>query len=157
MKQNRPSFIYLSSLVDFLKLSGEVFTPLSQKKIDSLQRLYDINLPIAYIEFLTVMGKGASRFMRGSSVFYPELLELKDWAKELTDENNMSELPKNAFTFWMHQGYQMAYFLVDDSPNPTVYYFSEGNKNNDWIEVSSFTEFLEMQLIFSGLKSNIKS
>ncbi|WP_338793947.1 SMI1/KNR4 family protein [Bernardetia sp. MNP-M8] len=143
---------YITSLVEVLKSKGENFKPLNQKKINNLQKKYDIILPKAYIEFLSVMGKGANRFMLGSSVFYPELFELQEWGKELAEENNISEFPKNAFIFWMHQGYQMAYFLLDSSPNHTVYYFSE--INTEWKRVNSFTKFLEQQLIFSGLKSN---
>ena len=93
--------------------------------------------------------------MRGSSVFYPGLLKLKEWTEELVDENNISNLPNNSFPFWMHQGYQVAYFLLNNSPNPTVYYFSEGN-DNEWKKVDSFTKFLEIQLIFSGLDGYIQ-
>ncbi len=155
MEHNNKTLLYLKSLVEFLKSKGEIFVPLDRKTIDAIQQEYSITLPEAYIEFLATMGKGASRFMRGSSVFYPELLELKEWTEELVDENNISNLPNNSFPFWMHQGYQVAYFLLNNSPNPTVYYFSEGN-DNEWKKVDSFTKFLEIQLIFSGLDGYIQ-
>ena len=47
------------------------------------------------------MGKGASNYMLGSSVFYDELGELRNWTHTLIDENGIDPLPDLAFPFWI--------------------------------------------------------
>ena len=55
-----------------------------------------------------------------------DLPELRSGAEELLAEcGHPFELPKNAFVFAMHQGYQFMYFLVGESDDPEVMYYFE--------------------------------
>ena len=116
----------MKKIINKLRKKRIKLIPLKQSEVNSLEVHFKIKFPDVYKEFLLSMGKGAGMFMQDSSVFDNELLYLREWAEELLEENNFRSLPENAFVFWMHQGYQFAYFLVDGENNPVVYFFSEG-------------------------------
>jgi hypothetical protein len=129
---------------------GEKLKPASKDKIDGIEKDYQVVLPAEYKKFLTLMGNGAGNFMLGSSVFLNELVDLRSGTIELCEENNIPIIPNNAFVFWMHQGYQAAYFNIGESDDPPVYYFSEGKGWKDFMLMeSSFSAFLWKQLILS--------
>jgi len=133
----------------FLINQGIILHPCSVYEVNNIEKQYNIILPAFYKEFLLSMGRGAGSFMKGSSVFYDELFELSNWANELIIENNLPALPDKSFVFWMHQVYQMAFFLVGEDDNPFVYYFSEGKSQTNFIKTeSTFIKFLEIQLEF---------
>lgn len=105
------------------------------------------HLPACYRGFLNVMGRMAGKWLGGTDAFYPEILELKDWAKELLAENESRiQLPDDAFVFLMHQGYQFMYFLTGDcNEDPSVYYYTEILKDRPempQLRFSHLTEFL---------------
>lgn len=127
------------------------------KEISEIESFFDVKLPLFYKEFLMLMGKQAGPFMKGSSVFYDEVFDLKEGATELLSQNGFISLPDDAFVFWMHQGYQFAFFkLNDDNNNPPIFFYYEGKTKNDFERKEhSFTDFLEKQLIMSGLKEQI--
>ncbi len=141
----------VEELVELLKRNGEDLKPMTEDQVKKVESLSNKPLPQVYKEFLLQMGKGAGRFMEGSSAFYNEIFELQDWANELLNDNGIEPLPKNSFVFWMHQGYQMSYFILGESENPKVYYYSEGKGLNEFIKKDSLLEFFEKQLVLSGL------
>jgi hypothetical protein len=141
----------IEELVQLLKSSGESLQPITNDELSRIERFNEKSLPEVYKEFLLQMGKGAGRFMQGSSVFYDELSDLQEGAEELINENGLEALPTNSFVFWMHQGYQMAYFILGESDNPKVYYYSEGKELKSSIEKGSLLEFFKDQLELSGI------
>ena len=129
---------------------GERLKPLSPGRIAKIEEMYGTALPEVYKEFLRLMGKGAGNYMRGSSVFYDELLSLRDGANRLVEENDLPPLPPDAFVFWMHQGYQAAYFNLHDGDDPPVYYFTEGKEMKEFILAEkSLTDFFVVQFEMS--------
>lgn len=115
----------VDELKAFLEQKGEVLKGCSRFQVKSLESYFNIKLPKVYKDFLYTMGIDAGRFMKGSDAFYRNLYNLKDgFLNELfyTD----LELPENLFVFWTHQGYQYAFFLLDEGDNPPVYYCLEG-------------------------------
>jgi len=140
----------IRQLKEELFARGQTLRPISEKELARIQASYKKPLPKVYEEFLLQMGKEAGSFMRGSSAFYVELFELKEWASELLQENKVRALPEDAFVFWMHQGYLMAFFILGESDNPMVYYFGEGSGLSDFIKVGTLLEFFEKQLKSSG-------
>ncbi|MBX3242022.1 MAG: SMI1/KNR4 family protein [Chitinophagaceae bacterium] len=121
----------------------------SLKEVSKIESLFQTNLPATYIDFLTRMGKGAGNFLRGSSAFYNEIFYLKEWASELLLENDFKSLPEDAFVFFMHQGYQFAFFCNYDNDDPPVYYYHEGMNLSDFEKKEErFTDFLTVHLGF---------
>jgi hypothetical protein len=89
--------------------------------------------------------------MKGSSAFYNEIFDLREGSIELLYEDGFKDLPDNTFVFWMHQGYQFAFFYLNQGENPPVYFYYEGRTKDDFELVeNSFTDFLETQLVMSG-------
>jgi hypothetical protein len=124
----------------------------SGREIDKIESFFKVKLPVAYKEFLFSMGKGAGRFMEGSSAFYDEIFDIRDGSIRLLSDDNFKPLPVNTFVFWMHQGYQFAFFYLDEGDNPPIYFYYEQANYDDFIKKeNSFTDFLEKQLAMSGL------
>ena len=115
----------------------------TREEIEVLQQKFDLTLPATYIEWLTIMGRGAGRFLRGSDAFFPALLELREGAEELLGENGgRFSLPQDAFVFLMHQGYQFLYFqTLRNDPDPPVTHYLEGNApSKSWTHLSDYFE-----------------
>jgi hypothetical protein len=143
----------IKQLTQYLDKKGCNLRGCSEREVAKIELFFKVKLPATYADFLLAMGKDAGDFMKGSSVFYDEVFDLRQWSSELLDENDFRPLPANTFVFWMHQGYQFAFFFIDDVDDPPVYYFSEGKTNDDFEKTgNAFTDFLEKQLIMSGLK-----
>lgn len=133
-------------------LATETLLPCTAAEVEQLEQQYEIKFPAVYKQFLLTMGKSAGRFMLGSSCFFDELPFLEEGAKELLQENNFKELPPNAFVFWMHQGYQFAFFMPNEGDNPPVYYYHEAHHQTDFIKKElSLTDFYKIQLAMSGI------
>lgn len=132
----------IQDIANFLKRNGARPKPLSDNQITIIEDKYKIILPAVYKKFLKLMGGGAGFFMLGSSVFYNELFSLKQGTEELISENNLPPLPENAFVFFMHQGYQAAYFKLDEGDDPLVYYYSEGGQSQEFsLMTNTLTDF----------------
>ncbi|WP_213086944.1 SMI1/KNR4 family protein [Chitinophaga agrisoli] len=131
--------------------------PCTPQEVIKVEEFYKVSLPAVYKEFLLMMGKGAGEYMAGSSVFYDEIFFLRQYAKELIRDNSLQPLPDNAFVFWLHQGYQMAFFLLDENEHLPVYYFGEGEgMKSVEIRYSRFIDFLEQELTMSFRDVNLK-
>ncbi|RFM27922.1 SMI1/KNR4 family protein [Deminuibacter soli] len=142
-------------VLDILYKSGNLLKPCKEREVKRVEEEYGVRLPSVYIEFLSNMGKGAGDFMLGSSCFYDEIFSLKDWAVELLEENGFRSLPENSFVFWMHQGYQFAFFMLDEGDNPQVFFYTEVNSNNNTpdfiLQAESLADFFYEELKMSGI------
>jgi len=125
--------------------------PCSKEEIKEIALSCNYPLPASYLEFLRNMGRGAGEFLKGSSCFYPEILELRNWAEELLVENSFTPLPDDAFVVWMHQGYQFLFFRAKEGEDPPLYFYLEGQSNDNFIKKEdSFTDFLSKSIPKSG-------
>lgn len=122
----------IEQIADELHRMGNRLQPLTAKEVDLIETRFKLVLPQLYKQFLRTMGNGAGNYMQGSSVFYKDIFFLRDWATETLVENAMMPLDDDAFVFWMHQGYQIAYFKLDEGDNPPVYFFSEGENSYEF-------------------------
>jgi hypothetical protein len=136
----------IDDLSSILHKNNEKLSPLTKEELKYIESLNLIDLPKFYKDFLMKMGKGAGNFMKGSSVFYDEIIDLKEWSIELLRENEFKNLPENSFVFWMHQGYQLSFFILGESDNPNVYSFSEIEEMSDFKLEGSLIDFFEKQL-----------
>ena|ERR1700744_2625146 len=124
----------------------------SEEDVLAVEDFFGITLPSAYRVFLLNMGNGAGVFMLGSSVFYDEIFNLKDWATELLEEDGFKPLPEDVFVCWMHQGYQFAFFYPNQGDDPPIYFYHENKTKENFEKVAdSFTDFLQQLLASDGL------
>ncbi|MFD8588699.1 SMI1/KNR4 family protein [Streptomyces sp. NPDC059637] len=97
----------------------------------------------AYREFLSLIGGGAGRFMRGSDVYHPHVLGLGAAARELLEENHSPfRFEPTDRVFFMHQGYRFE-FMRGTGPDPEVWSYSEGfHADIPLYSYPSFTDWL---------------
>src|SRR5579859_3278188 len=118
--------------------------PCTEEEVHALEQKCHCSLPEAYKEFLLTMGKGAGNFFVGSDIFYHDLDGLREVAIEiLTEVGFPQKLPKDAFVFFMHQGYLFNFFLTSDGDDPPIYRYLEGTDVETFpLIYDHFTDFL---------------
>jgi hypothetical protein len=120
---------------------------LSDDVISLIESDQAARLAEAYRFFLQLIGSGAGFFLRGSAVYYPEMLGLKQAACDLLSENESPfALEDSDRVFVMHQGYSFD-FLRGSGPDPEVWSYSEGGSANNVAErtFGRFTDWLRVQ------------
>jgi hypothetical protein len=123
-------------------VSPENLIGCSPAEIERIKETCKSHLPSSYLEFLTIMGRGAGRYFRGTDMYFPVIIKLQEWAIEIVAENpNKFQLPNDAFVFSMHQGYQFMYFRTNGGDDPKVYYYMEGRDQAECI-TDSFSAYL---------------
>jgi len=135
-------------IAETLEKQGKPVEPCSWWEIRKIKKMAGGKLPEVYLLFLETMGKRGGDFMKGSDAFYGQLDKLKEDAVEILREQNFTELPEKSFVFWMHQGYQFAFFKLDEGDDPPVYFYLEGQKENDFTTKESLSGFYLKQLEF---------
>lgn len=121
----------------------------SEDEVKDVSLIAGYPLPKAYKEFLFAMGRAAGIFLLGTDIFYRHVHDLKKNSNDLLKECGANfEIPVNAFVFYMHQGYEFAFFINDGIDDPAVYQFIEGN-DSPILVWESFTDFfLDMIRVF---------
>jgi hypothetical protein len=98
----------------------------SEAEIAILESTYGVTLPTVYREFLATMGRSAGSFLVGTNYLYRHLLELREIAEALLEEDNTSfRLDKADFVFAAHQGYEFLFFRTTESNDPSIFHFHE--------------------------------
>jgi SMI1 / KNR4 family (SUKH-1) len=101
-------------------------SPCSAEDIVQVERQARVQLPAAYKAYLLVAGHDPPAAWVGSDCTIDDLPKLYDWAQHMLAECHQPPLPKDAFVFIMHQGYQFFYFVADGlSDDPPVFYYLE--------------------------------
>lgn len=105
-------------------------------------------LPELYREFLSMMGKQAGLLHQGTDARYEYLLDIKEAALGLLQENNNPfELPADAFIFQMHQGYEFFYFLTADrNQNPSIYRYLETKDQIPFKKWESLSDYFHIEI-----------
>lgn len=102
-----------------------------------------VALPALYRDFLAVMGKRPYPLMQGTDWAYQDLLELRQDAAELLDENDVDQsMLDDALVIAMHQGYVLYYIPGASTapPDPPVWTYVEGEEPS--ASFGTFREFL---------------
>lgn len=122
-KQDLISAIVSAGLCEQHEAQG--FSP---EEIAQIQKESGLVLPTQYKEFLSAIGRGAGQYFRGTDMFGSVIPELNQMAVDLLVENKEPfSLPRTAFVFSMHQGYQFDYFdTAEGNEDPPVYQYVEG-------------------------------
>lgn len=140
----------INKIVEVLQFNNLKLIPCTEKDILVIEKKYGFKLPMTYRIFLKIMGKGAGNFMKGSFWMYDDLQLINEDAYSLLEANTFRELPDNAFVFWMHQGYQFAFFIFGEGDDPPVYYYNETMRLEDFIKsFDKLSEFYYTELLES--------
>jgi SMI1-KNR4 cell-wall len=143
----------MNEIIALLLKNRERLVGCSLNEILKLESYFKIRLPQSYLMFLHTFGRSAGKFMLGTDAFYKDLFKLRTDANELLVENDQPELPHDSFVFWMHQGYQFAFFLLDGNQDPPVYFYLEGEiLDMQYPYKATLTDFFVEQLTVSGIK-----
>jgi hypothetical protein len=114
----------------------------SAEEIEELRTRQGVpSIPDEYLRYLRRIGRGAGHFQRGTDAYYPGVLELKDAARELLEENNSQlVLGPNSLVFEMHQGYEFAWFPDVENRQPVVNQYSEarGDDITEWPSLAAY-------------------
>lgn len=114
---------------------------LDAAEIAQLEEHFQVKLPAAYKNYLSVMGRSSGEFNSGSNFWYPEVLGFKKDACELLPRRLPAfNLSDHDFVFGTHQGYQFWYFDTRAGEDPPVFYYLEG----DMPPVKKFDHFSEL-------------
>lgn len=132
--------ITMRNLINILDEKGIYRIPALKEEIAEIRELsFNKKLPLEYEIFLEDMGKGTPvDFLVGESCFINEIPNLKKWALELLIEDNSTlELSPEDFVFWMHQGYQFAFFkIIDEIETLDIYFYLERENQKEFIKVA---------------------
>jgi hypothetical protein len=122
----------------------------TRSEIEDLERLVGAQLPAAYEQFLLAIGHRAGAFLQGTDVSYAQVVGLADAARALLTENGLPDaLPKDAFVFYMHQGYEFGYFPPGAGEDPPVFPYVEG-QGGPQLVWPRFTAYLADMMRFHG-------
>ncbi len=134
--------VVVANLTRFDSCQNGALVGCSEKEISEVARTGNGPLPAAYVCFLRRMGKHAGGFYRGTDFFYPQVLKLNSWGRELLQCcGTKLQLRNSDFVFSMHQGYQFLFFSLTSGDDPPVFQYLEGASHFSQI-FSSFSRFL---------------
>lgn len=121
----------------------------SASEVEACEQALNSKLPSQYREFLLAMGHDAGLLFQGTDILFQhvdQLLELRKEAEDLLAENKETfALPKDAFVFSMHQGYEFNFFVLSEGNAPPVYQYVEG-EGPPVLVWDSFSTFLSKSI-----------
>ncbi len=149
---------FLKHIIDKLRAAGfdnklSPFVGCTNSEIESLERELQINLPGAYKEFLSVMGKSCGDFLLGYDYTYQTVFGLTRESQSLIAEDSSCDfrLAATDFVFISSQGSQFLFFDTGSGDDPPVQIFMEGLEKPKQ-KYDSFSHCLE-QLADSQIQS----
>jgi hypothetical protein len=114
----------------------------SLSELEAVEEKLGKPIPLAYRNFLKIMGRGAGRLFLGTNAFFPGILELTEIAAEIVSEDpSHIKLPEDALVLTMHQGYEFMFMRKSEGDDPPVYHYLEGRGGFDKRQ-ERFTEYL---------------
>lgn len=132
----------VAMIADGVTATAKQLHGLTPSEIEEVERDQLTPLAEAYRQFLELAGRGAGRFLRGSDAFYPAILGLGHYARELLAENEVPfTLADDDRVILMHQGYQFD-FLRGIDRDPEVWSYCEGS-GEPILTYSHFTDWLD--------------
>jgi SMI1 / KNR4 family (SUKH-1) len=136
-----------ANLVAVLTESGVSGVPCDEWQVSDLEQQLRIDLPAAYKAFLLVAGQGFSPFEGSHYAVEDDISDLQRSGGQIFKRHG-NNLPTGAFVFFVHQGFAVRFFLLDDGFDPAVYEYAE-----QWppIRLSGrFSDFVREEVRQSG-------
>lgn len=104
--------------------SSESVLGCAEEEIVKMELSRGVGFPAVYRAFLSRMGRGCGNFFQGTSIFYPDVLELGQAARQLLAASGGSSLPDGAWVFFGHQDVSYGYFSGNED-DPVVWELGE--------------------------------
>lgn len=122
-----------------------------EAEIAALEHEIGFALPEAYRQYLLWMGEDYKGCFVGSEWFLQNGYNDGKLPTDIDDLYGLDfsrfVLPEQFFTFFSHQGYMAAWFLLPkEAEDPPVYYFGEGQGMTVPVLHGTFTQFLLMEM-----------
>lgn len=115
------------------------FVGCSDSEISQLEQQFKVKLPLAFTDFLRVMGKERDGFYAEASMSYP-FDDMRRIAIDLLNDVNQ-RLSDTAFVFVERYGSAVLYFETNAGDDPPVYVCQEDGKSPSKV-AASFSEWL---------------
>ncbi|QNE22459.1 hypothetical protein F1D05_36870 [Kribbella qitaiheensis] len=123
-------------------VSKSEFRGCSPQEIGEIKARQGVSaIPGEYLCYLQHIGRGAGSFQKGTDAYYPNVLDLKEAAEELLEENGSKiVLGPKSLVFEMHQGYEFAWFPDVETNRPAVNWYSEvsGDEIKEWPSLPAY-------------------
>jgi hypothetical protein len=135
------------TMIEHYRRAGVTGAPCDEFDVQDLEQQLAIRFPVAYKAFLLVAGNGFTPFEGSHYALEDDFAELQRAGKQILQTYG-KQAPAGAFVFFVHQGFVVRLFLLNDGEDPPVFECVDGSP----IEQLSprFSEFL-MQEARSGL------
>lgn len=116
-------------------------------EINIIEEELKVVLPLAYKEFLLLMGHEAGHILCGENYRYHELIGLQEEADDILYRRTGKHLPKDVFVFFIHQNYSFGFFYLYAGENPQVFLFVEPEEPAEIIPLEdSYSKFILKEL-----------
>lgn len=132
---------YLSFLKPYKNLLG-VINGVNTQDIELMKKKYNVQLPVAYKEYLLLFGGKCGNFLNSYLMTYGNIernFKTVIFDLENTVHNNSFTLNPNIFFFGQWQGTTF-YFICDGNDNPAIYFLEDFD--NIFVYKDSFTQFI---------------
>ncbi len=118
----------------------------SPAEVDALEERLGWRLPLAYRQYLLLMGADRQGVFVGSDWFI-EAAMVNTIGLELADKEVDHTPPGDTFEFMSHQGYIHGWFdLPAAGDDPPVHFYSESTPGNQVVDYPRFTDLLMAEL-----------
>jgi hypothetical protein len=129
--------------VSILEKAGVVGEPCDEWQVQDAEQQLRVKLPPAYKAFLLIAGQGFGPFEGSHYAFEDDLAELQRVGRRIL-QRDQAELPPDAFVFFVHQGFVVRFFLLDEDDDPAVNEYVEYERPGKPVKqlARRFTDFL---------------
>lgn len=129
---------YLNSLKNDL-LNVRNTKAMSILEVDIIEKEYNLKIPLAYKEFLLIIGKDSGQLFEQGELDIGDFGNLKQMALEEIQESNLSIILKPTdLVIYEHQGYIYRYLPTDEGNNPPVIEFNDGGELYEYPTVQDY-------------------
>lgn len=121
MKYKKTIENFCNLLAHYRATDIDCFKGISEKRIEGLEKRFNIKFPLIYREFLLKMGKSAGSYGRGEEIFIHALPNMQKYSNEILEEDNSEFYPlKNKWVFFKHAT-EFFFFPTDQGDDPPVF------------------------------------
>jgi len=132
------------NLISILQNCGVKGEPCDDWLVKDLEQQLGIKLPAAYKAFLLLAGHDFTPFHGSQYTLDDDLSELQRNGQNIFRKDH-EMLPLGSFVFFVHQGFVIRFFLLEDGDDPPVFEYVKG-----WPPAKQlaprFSEFLKSEI-----------